>query len=263
MEKKQVDQRFLEKIQKLLQVTEDRGASPTEAATAARHVEALLRKHNLEMADLQLEELQAGEGLGTEWARASVNPLGNQPQKSLPDWAGILAVAVAELFDCHARQDRLPVIGIVIRFFGYKTDVVIAKWMFEYLCKEIVRWSKNVPESDIWATSMTKKAYLADYRTGMAQELTTRLRDLLRQRKDEIKTTEAAVQGNSTGTTSTALVIAKQRAVEEKFGPFNYTQASYRASSANSRGRVDGTKVNINPNPIANTTNQNQVRSKA
>lgn len=235
--------RIIEKIKKLLEVTEARGATPTEAATAARHAESMLRKYNLEMADVIAKSLQEDrDAVTSDWARASVNPLGKRPQAKFPHWASVLAVPVSEMFDCHAAIDRMDVVGVVVRFFGYRTDVAVCKWTYHYLVDQVVKLSKEIKDEDI-PFGVTPKKYREDYRMGVTTTLCEKLREIVASKK----------QQDAANTTSTALVVAKRSAVEAKFGKFNYQnskQQRERDPSAFHRGRRDGHKINVNPNPL-------------
>jgi len=246
------NKRIIEKIQKLLEVTEARGATPTEAATAARQAESMLRKYNLEMADVIAKSLQEDkDAVTSDWARASVNPLGKRPQSKFPAWASVLAVPVSELFDCHAAIDRMQVVGVVVRFFGYRTDVAVCKWTYHYLVDQVVKLSKEIAEEDI-PLGVSSKKYREDYRMGVTTTLCEKLRELV----------SAKHQQDKANTTSTALVVAKRSAVEAKFGNFKYESSKWkrRDASAFSRGRVDGDRININPNPLTDkSTNTKQL----
>jgi hypothetical protein len=86
-------EKIIDLVKKLLAVTESRGATPAEAATAAAKAQQLLAKHGLSADRATVDESVMGQvvddSIETKWSR-------------LPVWADNLAHAIAIAFGCRA-----------------------------------------------------------------------------------------------------------------------------------------------------------------
>ena len=96
--------RIADKVRKLLALASDPGAAPNEAETAARQAAALMAKHQLEEADLQLKgaagklifDLMEGYGRGTR--------PGKRNAKEVPTWIAIIAYGVRVFTRTYSTQ---------------------------------------------------------------------------------------------------------------------------------------------------------------
>lgn len=234
--------RIIEKVKKMLALAKDKAATPNEAANAARQAEGLMRKHNLEMADVIYQELKNQDNLTWGYVRSNMFKNNGAFIKRVQDWPQWIAVACAELYDCHVSLRLVPEEGYVIAFFGYQVDVEVCKWVYEYLLDCVRRASLKITEQEARAAMVTLRTYRKDFRRGMASELVTKLREILAYKNAQ----------DQQSSSCTSLVIAKRQAVEEKYGKFQYgTRAiRYRSANAMEHGREEGRKVNVNPNPV-------------
>src|SRR4051812_48343500 len=82
----------INRIQKLMALTEGRGATEAEAALAASHVQRLLAEHNLSMA--HIEASGGSSGADGKRERTGVN------RKQVYKWQRELMAALAELNYC-------------------------------------------------------------------------------------------------------------------------------------------------------------------
>lgn len=229
------------------------GASPAEAATAARQAEALMRKYNLEMREVIAEDLNDPNNITWAYVRSNMFKNNKAYIKDVQEWAQWIAVECGKLYDCKVALRRVPTEGMVVSFFGYKMDVDVCCWVYDYLldcCRraslqikpehvpayELERLRKEPPR--LW-TPISK--YRAIFREGMATELARRLAEAVEAKNSAI---------TSTGT---SLIVSKGSAIIAKFGEFGTRQTEKKAdvfSSAFQKGLREGKKVHLTPNPI-------------
>ena len=118
-------QNIIDKINKLLSVTEERGATENEAIQASLKAQMLMKKYSIEYAKIKNNEGEEIYNLNAE------TPNGNK-------WKYGFAVSVATSYCCHVF-----VCGNTITFRGYKSDILIARRVFMYLYDTCVRLGKE------------------------------------------------------------------------------------------------------------------------
>ncbi len=248
-------ERAIEKIKKLLALADDKGATANEAATAARQAESLLRKHNLDKADVIAKELKSAENIVWKYIRPNMFKNNGAFIKKIQIWPQWIAVPCGELYDCHVGQRLLKDEGHVIAIYGYVTDVEICAWIYDYLLDCVRYESLKLTEYEAAKAGWSIKKYRESFRIGMAQELTERLREAV----------YAKQNADKQSSTSTALVVLKRQAIEEKFGEFTYTtskQVEY-ARDAADKGRDAARKISLTPNVLNNKSNNTkQIKGK-
>lgn len=135
-----VDQSLISRIQKLMSLTVERGASEAEAALAASHVQRLLADNNLSMAAIEASGGSTGEGGARTKETIS--------HKQVYKWQRTLMQTVAEVNMCVALQQMKhqgSLYGSKTRTFegytliGRVDNVATTKIMFEYLVQTIER----------------------------------------------------------------------------------------------------------------------------
>jgi hypothetical protein len=194
--------KVVDKIQKLLRLAEGK-ANENESATAARQAEALMRKFNLEMKDVILEDLRQRESINANWSRAAANMGPKSYHKRVPIWAQWIAVGVADLFDCHSFIGFVHGVGKVVRFVGYVTDVEVCKWTFDYLISEVRRHTKNfITENDASTTEADA------YRNGITLRLQQRLAEAVLAKRAADDKSKAGM----------SLAVAKRSAINAALG---------------------------------------------
>jgi hypothetical protein len=130
-------------------------------------------------------------------------------------------------------------------FYGYKTDLSVCKWTFEYLIQQFKRFNTAYLKR-IGDISLT-----ADYRYGLLRGMLEVLEEAL--------AAKTAVQS-----TGTALMVIKNQLIEKKFGEFDYRKSrSYRELDPNAylRGVRDGRSVQLG-NPLEGPTTAAQRITK-
>lgn len=220
------------RIRKLLAIAEDTRANPNEAAAAASQAEKLMRKFQLEHADVMRRELELQDAFGTVDSPAVMKRnVGHKPRK-VPGWAGWIAHGCAQLNDCEVAVTRTAELGACVRFFGFKADVMVAAWTFDYIMNALIAAVRD------YQTCPRSKSESDSYRKGYAISVSVALRQAL-----DAKRAEAAAHN-----TTNALVVLKTEKLREHYGEFGYTQPKKivtREATAYIAGRVDGSRLDV------------------
>lgn len=235
----------LRRVQKLLAIAEDSRADANEAGAAAAMAEKIMRKYQLEHSDVMAAEFKRKENFSTADVNCAMKRnQGHQPS-SVPMWGQWLAVRVANLYECQAtvHYDYLSSgRAAKIRFSGYKADVQMCSWTYEYLLDVTIRavrqYQKEFPRDKVQSNA---------YRVGFVTAICANLRLAAEAKDAEVKAEK----------TSNALVVAKASAVQQFFGKVNYGSTEtkdYRHERDFHQGRSDGSKVDVNRRGIGSNT---------
>ena len=242
----------IRRIQKLLAIAQDDRANPHEASAAAGQAEKLMRKYQIDNADLIVNEIKTDkDALETVDVRADAITNGTKP-KEVPPWAGILSAAIARVNDCGAMVVTTPELGRCVRFYGYKSDVLVAKWMMDYLLSTIARLAKAYRETDDY--KINGRGVLADYRKGIVYGITANINKIIAEREAELA--KATVTGRG-------LMVVKQDAIVAKYGEVFRTKkskSSVRRADTYGRGMEAGRKIDINRRGLQNSSSSGQLR---
>lgn len=227
----------MRRITKLLAIAGDDRANPAEAAAAAGMAERIMRKYQIDHSDIIIQELKAGHDLSTADCVASAKTNGTKVV-DVPVWANWIATQVAQLNSCGASIVMTASGDAGLRFYGYTSDVLVAKHMFDYLVATTLRLCKKFKDTPDYAAGGRKE--LNSYRQGVALGIARSIKALIQE-----KATEAAAE-----VTGRSLVVVKAAAIEEKFGKVFVTKPSsktaVRRGDAFSAGIRDGKAVNVN-----------------
>jgi hypothetical protein len=231
----------MRRVRKLLAIAEDSRGDPNECAAAARMAESIMRKYQIEHADVIAAELQTADAFDSADVGSSLDP--EAASKESSGWAGILAVYVADLYDCQARFERTPHYGKTIRFSGYKVDVEVARQTYVFIVNNMAAASRQYLRENRWAGRKEGNSFRMGYILGAGQNI----KALIAEKKAEM------YQASS----SRALVIAKDRAVAAHFGSVNYRAGKSRVSyqsDAYSSGRDAGSKLDVGRRGVGHTS---------
>jgi hypothetical protein len=174
----------LNRIQKLLKMSTENGASENEAMLAADKAQKLLQEHNLSIADIK-DDSQA-------------EPMESEDVEVDRDlWKGYIRNATAKLYFCSTystmKLDTHYKRVKVITFVGRKSNRMVATEMCKYFINTVNRLAdeefREVPGS---RASINKMAHA--FKQGAASKLSSRLR----KRYEEIAP-EYIPQGNPDG----------------------------------------------------------------
>lgn len=245
----------LRRVKKLLAIANDSRADPNEAAAAAGQAEKIMRKYQLDNADVLREEMRSAEAFETAdvqvLMRRGESPEGFRPSK-IPGWGGWLAYSVAKLHGCEIRYVNLRDKGAAIRFYGFKADVQVAAWTFDYLVVTTIQALRA------WQRVSRTKAESESYRRGFALAVCGLIdKQTMLKRQDE-----SAAQAQAP--TRNALVLVKAASLAEKYGDFNYGDASPSKAnlvgSAYIAGREAGSKVRLTQGIGANSSDRVAIK---
>ena len=174
----------LKRIQKLLQMSTENGASENEAMLAADKAQKLLQEHNLSIADIKED--------------SQVEPMESEDVEVDRDlWKGYIRNATAKLYFCSTystmKLDTHYKRVKVITFVGRKSNRMVATEMCKYFINTVERLAdeefREVPGS---RAAINKMAHA--FKQGAASKLSSRLK----KRYEEIAP-EYIPQGNPDG----------------------------------------------------------------
>jgi hypothetical protein len=221
----------MRRVRKLLAIAEDSRGDPNECAAAARMAESIMRKYQIEHADVISVELQSKDAFDSADVGSTMDP--EAASKEAAGWAGILAVYVADLYECQARYQHTPKYGKTLRFSGYRVDVEVARQTYVFIVNNMAAASRAYLKENRWAGRKEGNSF----RSGYISAVGVQIKKLIAEKKAEMQ------QASS----SRALVIAKDRAVAAHFGAVNYRSGRGRSyqSDAYSSGRDAGSKLDV------------------
>lgn len=127
----------VDKILALRRLSENKSATPAEAANAAARVQELMLKHQITEAALGPSEQSV------EWDR---NPLFSS-RKSCK-WRTALAVGIAKVNACRAMRAVRPDGSIHITVVGRASDIEVVRYLYAFLEREIDRLAKEYLKSN-------------------------------------------------------------------------------------------------------------------
>jgi len=158
---------ILKRIQKLLKMSEENGASENEAMLAASKVQELLRQHNLSLSDVK-------DDSEYEPIDREDHPLGRE------NWRAWVASATAKLYFCSMFQksgfdENYKKVKKAV-FVGRQSNRIVAKSMFDYFEKTIEKLSDEEFRQTPGSKSMVNKMKHA-FQLGCASRLQSRLNE--------------------------------------------------------------------------------------
>ena len=228
----------MRRIAKLLAMANDGRGDPNEAATAAAMAEKLMRKFNIDHADVLRDQMRAGSAaFATTECSANMkrNDPSRPPLKRNPLWAQWLSIRVAALHDCRVRMGRRDPDGAILQFCGTTMDVQCAAFMFDFLVGELIKGVRAFNKERV-----RDKSEGDSYRKAFIIALCAKLETIDEERKAEMAQTSSG----------TALVVAKGQALIEHFGEIKYKEAAtdtvISRQDAAARGYQDGHAVDTN-----------------
>lgn len=213
---------MLEKIKKLLALSQDPSASPGEAENAGRMAARLMVKYQVSQADLDMIQLASEVDLAEGYARAC-RP-GKKNPKIVPSWINIIAVGVMRF-----TRVRMLISGPQIIFHGPRQDVELACWLHEYLLTQCYSSSEGRSISEANA-----------FRVSFAGAVQRRMKALV-----DLRTQEETNLSDGT-----ALAIVKDRTgqlMDQKWGP-DLTRINSKNRPTFIEGRTAGMNAHIPTN---------------
>lgn len=221
------------RIRALAARTVERGCSEAEAMAAAAKVGELLEVYGLSMSEVELREEACVQ-------RVMVF---DDPRRQAMNW---LFPALLRFTECRGwtvgRADYV--------MFGLEPDVQMAEYLMHVIANALAWEEAHYRASPDYARRRSQpQAALRSFRIGFADRISARLEELGSHRR----ATEAAAQAAAAqaGATGTALVVLKERKVEQAFRQLGVRLRTVTRStvvrdrSAYGRGREAGGRVGL------------------
>ena len=158
---------ILSKIRKLNNLTEGRGATPEEAASAAAKVQALLFEHNLSLSDVDTGEPEPAEPYGKTDYDLEAN-------RNTVQWKRTLLYGIAKANFCTAVTQSGKTTMTLI---GKKSNIEVVVYLYLYLSSEVERLAKEASRTVL----QRKAAYSVAFCRGAASTIYHRLQAERRQ----------------------------------------------------------------------------------
>lgn len=225
-----MDDRIIEKLQKLLALAGS--DNEHEAALAMARAEALMREHNLSLADVD------PDGTGATIADVQIEPTGSLT--TYPLWESDLACAVAWAFhgqvvnwiNGYGRCKKLHIVA-------GQTDMAIILDLFERLRQTVRRKAAAYVKAE-------GGGYRAgqSYRVGMVHTVARRLEALRRN-------TEPGDESNAHGVSGKDLMVIKDKAINQYFTELfgqpkkDTRKLQFGDEAAYLQGQADGRDVSL------------------
>jgi hypothetical protein len=235
---------ILRRVQKLLAIASDSRGDPNETAAAAAQAEKIMRKFNLDHAEVISANLKRNAAAEMSSVRVKANMKRDEPGrptlKRPPKWAGFIGFEVAMLHDVQVRfawDEALG--GCVVEFCGVAADVQVAGWLFDYLVGQMIASVRHfgAQHRRDYGCAPDKVAN-GNYRDGFVTAINRQLAALRKSKASELLQHSAG----------TALVVAKKQAIEAHFGDFTYGThkgRGIRDADAYAAGAAAGRKVDV------------------
>lgn len=221
------------KIEKLMALARDHAANQFEAEAALRQAAYLMKKHNIEEA-----ELGAASGKSVyNWSQVCVPLAPSGDATSTCTWLGTLGLGIGKFTDTKVDYHRTRDYGMCLRFSGTEVDVQFAV----YLCKHL-RDQTRLQASQFAGSRADRETF----RRAMSSRVIERMEQLRREMEVEMEAHPTAI--------GTALVVVNRKIVarDEQFGK-QVERASSRSAAnprAYSAGQDAGNRVNLS-RPLA------------
>lgn len=237
-------EKILNKIQKLLKLGSDERGDQHTAEIAMKQALAMMRKHDIEEADLIDREVR---GSSDNLVHEEADP-DSQRIKEIPEWEDFLATDLSEVTNVGVRKGPGKTGKITIWVFGYKTDVAVFHWLYDYLRDQIEKLCDEAwkPEHDkIKAKkgvvhASERKRWKDKYRVGCFLGLKERIKEVYGEQHEEAVLTS---DGRD-------LMVIKRTAMESKYGKFEHSFALIDPNivddTATMQGVMDSDRVAIN-----------------
>lgn len=210
------DLKVIDRINKLLALSRDGGASEAEASLAAEKAQQLMLEHNLTMAVVEQTGAKAQDGNRVKEGL---------DRRQVYNWQKVLMQHVAELNFCHVMlryEDRGSIYGSRTRVFnGYQligraANVASTTVMFDYLVQTIDRLAKEHVQDP--ARYFTRYAH--SFREGCSDRITDRLherqREMVAEQERRAKEEQTRRQHPSYAGSNLPVVMASDYIQDEK-----------------------------------------------
>lgn len=219
------DETVRSKIAKLMAMGMDGRGNEHEAESALRMAEKLMRKHNIDRAEIL--ERDPTVKIQYNWTTELVPVSHPRPVKQAPLWFGWMVATVGLFTDTRVQLRYHTEKQMCAQFMGDETDVEYAIWLCAHL-RDAIR-NEAAAYAAPGLNSDQKWRNREEFRHSMARRLNRRMNDLI----DERKTVYSQ---------STALVVVndkiKQR--DTQFGVQQYAKSKARPMKGDKASQMAG-----------------------
>lgn len=218
----------LRRVQKLLAIAGDERGNANEAAAAASQAESIMRKFQIEHADVISAQLKRDDAFNTEEVGGTMNPAAKAA--STTTWAGQLSLAVARLNDCRSSWVRTQALGVCVRYSGFKSDTQVALWTHLYVVNQMGQSLRTFQKANF-----SDRATAHQFRRGFISAVIDSINQAIDEKRAEM----------SMASDSRALVLTKANAVDERFGQQKVKFNKFSSGHGFGDGHAEGQKVNV------------------
>lgn len=184
-----MSEKVIDKIKKLLAMSEKNGATENEAATAMRMAASLALKHDIELSSLASSEKQK------EAVDAFIR---NEPMLK---WEVYIRRAAGHLFGVQVSH------GTTFHWIGKPADIENAELLVPYLTSQVGRIYKDALAAQGGMTQPARAKFRKEFKEGCAFRVNQRAQELIKKMQQDDREAQEFVG-------STALVV--QHVFEEK-----------------------------------------------
>lgn len=178
-----------EKIAKLMALAADgSGAADNEAETALRMAEKLMRRHGIELAEIQEA---TGQKPIWKWTEDLVPASWPKPVQSAPLWFGWIVAEIGKFTDTRVSYVGTRDRGVCAKFQGDEVDVEYALWLGHHIRTQI-RVVANAWDAP-GATGDERWANREEFRHSMAHRICDRMKALRAERTEAYRSTGMAL----------------------------------------------------------------------
>lgn len=212
---------IVERVKKLLRLARDKAAAPAEAELALSRALDLIEQHEIDAADLNLDE--PTERLVCERVRVGQR-------------VSLIKFLVAGVLEGYFRV-RVCISRPDLSVVGFETDVTIAGYVFAFLVRACSQGLEGFCDHERKrrrkATTLKKESYVRGWIYGVTKNL------------------RAPDQAGNLSDSHTAVVVTKQGQIEREFDRlFPYTRSVHRQGTRSNRSAIkagygDGRKTTI------------------
>lgn len=234
---------IIEKIQKLLALASNSGATEAESANAAAVAQRLLQKHNLELSEV----LEAAKAKGEEPVLEPITSKAFCTSKRVAHWMGVLSNTLAPAFSCRVYKSRgriTEITSLVVAGRPVNIEAFVAT--FNYLVGQIERLSKAAKPYHVHGREWTPS-----FATGCILGISDRITEERRQ-----------IEESNPG--MALMLVNEESALETFMAPLKLrsgTSSSRVSSSGISAGRNAASSLNLGSVP--GRTQNNALRLNA
>ena len=214
-------EKILAKVQKLLDMAKHAASNEYEASTALRQAEAIMRKHDIEFAEIEAQTLSESD---MEQVFSS--------EKRNSKWVWNLAWAASYLTSTMPYKRRNPKGFHYIVFCGTKQDTQVAMMMFDYLVNVTEQLAK-----EFWGDRTERNSFKA----GAAIAILNNASKIKIEREKDLR--------EASSSTGTDLVLVKNDLIIKEFN-LSYTASPQKQYIGNEnayrKGYQKGSGVSLN-----------------